>query len=70
MTETELLEAIDAYTKSHLVMPTKICGTFTQISHCAHFASYTTFMGKECYLTVLGTLTFELDPHTPNWYLS
>lgn len=70
MTETEVHKAIEVYTQHHKAMPTKVCGTFTQLLPFSWFAGYTKFIGKDVFITILGTLELELDTNATDWYLA
>lgn len=70
MTETDVHKAIELYTQQYKRMPTKVCGTFTQLTPFSWFASYTKFMGKDVYITPLGALELELDTNATDWYLA
>ena len=70
LTEKLVHEAIESYTQTHGVMPSKIRGTFTQLIPFSWFTSYTKFMGKDVFIVPLATLELELDPNASDWYLA
>jgi hypothetical protein len=71
MTESLLVEAIEAYTQEHGEMPSQLKGTFSQLQPITTFASYSCSpYGRGIFSTCLGDLELVLDTNASEWYLS
>lgn len=70
ITESDVIEAIEAYTQKHGKMPTKLCGTFAQIYPATKFFNYSTSREKDGFLTPFGMVSLHLDTKAVGWYLA
>lgn len=69
MNESDLMQAIEAYTKRHKRMPTKVRGTFLALIEIGKFASYIENPSTG-FWTPLGILSLELDADASDFYVA
>ena len=68
MKDSELMRAIEAYTKSHKRMPTRVRGAFSAFDGIGALAAYVE-NPHPAYWTPLGTLSLELDADASDFYV-